>query len=137
MAQRGGRRSIDQVRRRKIVGGDVCHSRKCLRPVVSDDIPYCVDHLSAVLSRIEHVQRGQRVAKKYGITSTDYIRMMVVQDFRCPICEEEVEQFVVDHDHKTGAVRGLLCGPCNTGLGMFKDSTRRLAMAQNYLRRPV
>jgi hypothetical protein len=54
------------------------------------------------------------------------------QDGKCLICQEAVT-LVVDHCHTTGQIRGLLCNPCNTSLGHFKDDVKRLQRAIEYL----
>lgn len=55
---------------------------------------------------------------------------------RCGICGKEPRSgFVIDHDHKTGRVRGLLCQRCNSGLGSLGDSIEGLKAAIAYLER--
>lgn len=52
----------------------------------------------------------------------------------CIICgERQALQLSVDHDHKTGLVRGALCTRCNLGLGHFRDSPKLLRFAALYL----
>lgn len=77
-------------------------------------------------------------ANRFGITVEDYERMLAEQDGRCAICRSSepggrCTTFPVDHNHDTGEVRSLLCGPCNTGLGQFKDDVERLKAAMQYL----
>lgn len=76
--------------------------------------------------------------KKYRITLERYREMLSKQEERCAICKrfpEECGQKVlcVDHDHETGTVRGLLCGPCNTLLGRAQDNSKILRNAAVYL----
>ena len=61
--------------------------------------------------------------------------MLTEQGGACGICGEAptIRALHVDHDHETGQVRGLLCQPCNHGLGNFKDDLNRLAGAMRYL----
>lgn len=58
---------------------------------------------------------------------------MLEQSGSCAICYQTSNALVVDHDHNTGEVRGLLCGKCNTLLGMSLDSKTTLTNAVTYL----
>ncbi len=80
--------------------------------------------------------RESRYKLKYGITLAEYESMFNAQHGMCAICKLPQERLlVVDHDHNTGHVRGLLCHPCNVALGLFNDSTDRLLIAVDYLKR--
>ena len=74
---------------------------------------------------------------KYNLEVEDVARMIQTCNDACEICRipfDYTEGFNIDHCHRTGAVRGLLCMHCNTGLGHFRDSTFRLDSAKDYLR---
>ena len=73
---------------------------------------------------------------KFGITLEDYDSMLEQQDGKCAICKSEDskgKRFSVDHNHKTGEVRGLLCNPCNVAIGLLKDSPEVIDSAKEYL----
>lgn len=60
---------------------------------------------------------------KFGITYEDKLRMIERQDGKCAICKNAigaVEKCYLDHDHKTGKARGILCAKCNTGLSYIE-----------------
>lgn len=85
-------------------------------------------------------QRTSRTSSYQPLLLTAKERTVVVAELRqkqCNMCAICGSTFVrsphLDHDHATGQVRGLLCNRCNTGLGMFKDSTELLAKATHYL----
>ena len=75
--------------------------------------------------------------RNYGIGIEDYNEAFAEQEGGCAICgthqSELAKRLYVDHDHDTGKFRGLLCPPCNTGLGQFRDNTELLANAISYL----
>lgn len=79
----------------------------------------------------------RRRGQKYGITQEDYQRMLDSQSNVCAICGGyetwEHSRLCVDHCHKTGKVRGLLCSRCNKALGGFWDDTAILSKAIDYL----
>lgn len=75
------------------------------------------------------------ICRKYGVDRYQYRRMVAAQGGRCAVCAVHPPKLLVDHDHKTGAVRGLLCDPCNKGLGNFRDSSHNLLKAIAYLYR--
>jgi len=68
-------------------------------------------------------------------SSKDYINRMKVQNDECEICRTRLPKLVIDHDHTSGLVRGLLCSGCNSGLGFFRDSLFTVVQAAKYLRR--
>lgn len=72
----------------------------------------------------KHKERDRNLKNKYGINTTEYSGLLTEQSNLCAICGIDVEEygknFHVDHCHKTGKIRGLLCGPCNTRLGWYE-----------------
>jgi len=77
-----------------------------------------------------------RLLRKYGITREEFDVMSKAQDDLCAICRRPPlgkSRLSVDHCHKSLEIRGLLCDPCNTGLGMFQDSPEILITAAAYL----
>lgn len=77
--------------------------------------------------------RAFQLKRKYDLTLESYDKMLLAQEGKCLICKNDEEKLVVDHDHMTGAVRGLLCSGCNRGLGFFKDKAENLQRAAEYV----
>lgn len=80
-------------------------------------------------------KRNQHLNHRYGITPDDYAEMESRQEGKCMICQQTPKRLVVDHCHDTGAVRALLCNPCNTAIGLMKDDAERLVRASEYVSR--
>ncbi|MGH7274447.1 MAG: endonuclease VII domain-containing protein [Nitrospiria bacterium] len=84
--------------------------------------------------------KNQQLKTAYGIGLKEFEARLRAQDGGCAICgtsspTETGRRFLnVDHDHNTNVVRGLLCGMCNRGLGMFQESEELLFKAWRYLR---
>lgn len=93
----------------------------------------------ANLEKVRASQRNCRFKRKYGITADARDAMLVAQDNRCGACRSSDPKSVMgwhlDHCHKTGEVRGLLCQPCNHALGNVEDSVERLSSLIDYLGR--
>jgi hypothetical protein len=73
--------------------------------------------------------------RTYGISAEQYAEMVARCKGRCEICEAPPTRqgLCIDHDHTTGAVRGLLCGSCNQALGKLKDDPRIMRAALAYV----
>lgn len=70
----------------------------------------------------------------FGATPESLAALSDAQGNACAICRVPFDNTqVVDHNHVTGKVRGLLCNACNLGLGQFRDSSRLLVLAREYL----
>jgi hypothetical protein len=82
-----------------------------------------------------HVNLNGHLVREYGITLAQRDELAAVQNGVCAICGgSDGEDLHVDHCHASGAVRGLLCGPCNRALGLMQDDPARLLAAAAYLR---
>ncbi len=82
--------------------------------------------------------RRRAALRRYGITPEDYDRMLAEQGGACAICSSYDPRarggnFHVDHNHETGEVRALLCGPCNVAIGMLQEDPQRARNLANYL----
>lgn len=78
-----------------------------------------------------HNVSSQRL-QRYDITMADYATILVSQQFACDICQL-ADNLVIDHDHDSGDVRGLLCSRCNSALGLFGDLSIVVEKAAEYL----
>ena len=83
--------------------------------------------------------RKYYLKSQYGVTESYYNEKLKAQEHKCAICgRDEVDSVFgvlhIDHNHETGALRGLLCQQCNTALGKFLDSEEILENAIQYLR---
>lgn len=111
---------------------------------------YCkscaVEKNRRVPERYARIGRPSKLKSLYGITVGDYDRMLAEQRGGCAICgsadakhrkytRAKVAAFSVDHDHKTGKVRGLLCSPCNRALGLINDNPSVATRMASYLSR--
>lgn len=86
----------------------------------------------------EYRQRKSSLKKLYGLSVEQYDTMLIAQNGVCAGCGSDkpfgnCKHFCVDHDHKTGLVRGLLCHKCNRGLGLAKDDIIVLSEMIKYL----
>lgn len=87
--------------------------------------------------------KSNKLLIKYGITLDQYKELAAFNDNVCSICcqpetiidprSKLVRSLAVDHDHKLGIIRGLLCSKCNRGIGMFDAMPEKLSAAVNYL----
>jgi len=74
--------------------------------------------------------------RKFGLSKDDIDDILEKQKHKCAICGIDFRDGykpVVDHNHKTGEFRGLLCTNCNLGIGMLGDNPRTLDNACDYL----
>jgi len=84
-------------------------------------------------------QMANDIRSKYGLELDQYKKMLELQDYKCSICGKDHTpstkkgRLSVDHDHKTGKIRGLICLNCNAGLGNLKDDIETVSAALEYL----
>ncbi len=124
-----------------------CHNRKAIREFPSGIAKVCL-----VCQKEKSVKTKKKEKKRRPLTDEQrkrknarrrerslpefYTAMFLRQGGVCAICREKPKLFrrlVVDHDHRTGRVRGLLCDNCNRAIGLLKDKSQILHKAIKYL----
>ena len=89
-------------------------------------------------------KRNENLKRNYGITLEEYLTRLAEQNYQCKVCgttagggrqagRGKVNGFFVDHCHKTGKIRGLLCNNCNRCLGLLKDDLTVVKSLIKYL----
>lgn len=99
--------------------------------------PRCATHYRAFRKQQKARGHERMVANTYGLAMGEYEAMYQEQGGTCAICQRATgatKRLAVDHDHDTGLVRGLLCGPCNKLVGYFRNSPEAFDRAAAYLR---
>lgn len=86
--------------------------------------------------------RKYNLPAKYGISAATFAEMLLAQGGKCACCSQQfavegkkADRPCVDHNHKTGEVRSLLCGRCNLAAGNVMDSSTRAEQLATYLKR--
>lgn len=128
-------------------GKDLCS--KCGRPRFAEQVakgwPSALrNNQKSADYRLKHrdrlnLQKREVLWKEQGIDITidGYLALCAKQDYKCAVCGNEYtpgRNLVVDHDHETGRVRGILCQNCNLGIGQLGDCADNVQRALDYLR---
>ena len=96
---------------------------------------------NAYRAKTPNQQKARALRDSFGLSLDKYNEMFEAQQGKCAICNQSETQMrngklktlAVDHDHKSGVIRGLLCFDCNTGIGKLKDDPQVLQSAIQYL----
>ena len=117
---------------------NICKKCKVVAKSARPALVYTVEQQE----RIRLLKRDSHLKRMYKFSNDEYDSLLESQGGVCGICKVPPvssknafrEYLVVDHDHITGDVRGLLCMSCNTALGSFNDDINTLNTAIQYLR---
>jgi hypothetical protein len=99
----------------------------------------CSTHRRARAKRSSSAAHARRIKSAYGLDADDYDRLKEFQGGYCAICQRArgvSKRLAVDHCHRTGLVRGLLCSKCNSILGHSRDDPEFFRRASLYLADP-
>ena len=114
-----------------------CKNGHYLRYVGSNNCVTCNNETEKARSE-DGYHRWARIQKEYGLSRMQFYELWESQNRACVICKNiilEEKKCHIDHSHKTGVVRGILCGTCNQGLGLFKENIDLLNSAVSYIKK--
>ena len=136
----------EEFLREKTLSGELFQCKNCKRDMLADKFYYqrAYGTVKIFISKCRECQTNYQREKALGVTEEDFNILLKQQENKCAICKKDHDtyrsntqnnrRFAVDHDHKTGKIRGLLCDKCNRGIGYFKDSEQLLLNAIKYLK---
>jgi len=87
--------------------------------------------------REKEAARHSMRKSKFGISKLEFQQLLIAQNNLCVICNKPQpgrKALAIDHDHRTGKIRGLLCSWCNRAVGYLEDSAERAEATAKYLR---
>jgi len=89
---------------------------------------------------VKQRRRKNYLNSAYGLSTTELDNLLLAQNNRCAICNEPLDlqnskNVHIDHDHKTGKIRGILCQKCNLAIGLLRDNPEYTKRATEYLER--
>lgn len=95
----------------------------------------CVQCQDEAREKSKEKRAWDRIRKIYGLDKVGYQTLEESQNGLCAICNESLadSKSHIDHCHSTGKVRGILCGPCNQGIGLLREDTKIMRQAINYI----
>ena len=136
--------TLEEARRQGLVHyftGKPCkHGHTDLRRVKGRSCVACSydrvkQHEESKVSKNPRYHQERHLRRTFNLSLKDYDTMLAAQDNACPLCSRSFDTVVphVDHCHSTGKVRGILCGPCNQAIGLFKEDTEAMQKAIGYL----
>lgn len=130
----GVKKSIDEFWKNRKNGRPISWCKKCMQQNVRKWEALNPERRRATMSR---TSRKWYLDRKWGLTPAQYDEMFEKQDGGCAICGAETSvngwRLAIDHDAKTGKIRGLLCTRCNRGIGAFEHDAVLLRAAIKYL----
>lgn len=105
---------------------------------ISSGRPYTVKKFCSPKCSKRYHARIFNLKSKYRLSLSDYDALLKSQGGVCAICKKppKKRRLAVDHNHRTGVVRGLLCYTCNYALGFWHDNATRFLQAAEYLQKP-
>ncbi len=87
------------------------------------------------LSEKSNLRQLKKKLLRFGLTEEEYYRLLSLGCSVCGCLSKENHRLSLDHDHKTGEFRGILCSKCNLALGLCEDDPKRLILLANYIKK--
>ena len=125
---------ICNICKKEIKPGEIKYNGKYIKSCMSCYRSYNKRYRTTTSGKIN--SRRTNIKQKFGLSLLQVTIKFRLQDGKCSICRNELpSKFVIDHNHKTGQVRDLLCYCCNSALGLLKENERVVLNLRDYIKK--